>query len=175
LLAALTELRRDWLGVAAAEAFFGDEEAYARATLAREAVLGDPTLAAGQREERLAAIDATLDPRLVESRERALAHLDVVAENRVFDALEVDAPIRLEQRTVQYGADAADRLATLDAERADWSARSERYFAERERIQASTRLTGAEADAAIAALEAAFTESERRRLAALGRIRASGH
>ncbi|MEM9302951.1 MAG: lipase secretion chaperone [Pseudomonadota bacterium] len=172
-LDALASLRRSWLGESMAAGFFGAEERYARATLARDAVLEDASLSPAEREAALDEIDATLDPRLVIGRERALAHLDVVAETEAFEVLDVDATTRFEQRAAQYGVAAAERLETLDSERAVWSDRVDRYFTERERIDAA-RLGIEDRAAAIAALEADFTAAERRRLAALERIRDGG-
>ena len=58
----LSELRRRELGEALAQAWFGEEEAYAASTLQRLALARDSSLDAATRAQRQAEIDAQLTP-----------------------------------------------------------------------------------------------------------------
>jgi lipase chaperone LimK len=73
-------------------------------------------------------------------------------------------------RTEHFGADAAGRLAALDARRAQWEARLAAYSGEREALLAGFAGTPAQRDAAVRELEAMhFSPAEARRVHALAR------
>ena len=131
-LAHAVALRRAWLGEAMAEGFFGAEEALARHSLARRALVADDRLDAAQRQRRLEALDATLPPERAAARREA----ELAARTQALDAsLETTPPAqRQHERTRHFGAAAAQRLALLDAQRADWDARVAAYVRERQRL-----------------------------------------
>ena len=171
-LAALTELRREWLGESMAEAFFGEEERYAAATLERRRVLDDSSLLPEERARALADIDAGLDPRIVATREAAMAHLDVIAETEVFAGEGLSAEERFAARADQYGEAAATRLGELDTARSRWQARVDRYFEALDALAADTSLSETERRQERTRLLSTFEGPEQRRLEALERVRA---
>ena len=74
-------------------------------------------------------------------------------------------------RTQHFGAEAAGRLAALDARRVAWEGRLAAFRSEREELLAGFVGTGAQRAAAVAELEARhFSASELRRVHALARI-----
>lgn len=172
-LRALHELRVATFGAETAERLFGAEEARVRATLARREVLADGALTKDERADRLAAIDAALPPEVRAPYERMD---DVVALRRDEAALAAAGAGADEihaLRTERFGAEAAERLATLDRRRAAWAARVDAYRAERARLETDRRLAPSERAAAIDALLAtSFTATERRRVEAQDRVAA---
>lgn len=163
-LDALRRLRRERLGEAMATGFFADEEALAELTVRRMAIAADPALDAARKREALAALD-----REAGYTARASAELPALAET-----IERSARTPAERdaaRRAQWGDDAAQRLAALDAERADWEARVRRYAAARARIDADARLDADARARAVAALRGQlFDADEQRRIASLEAI-----
>jgi lipase chaperone LimK len=163
-LDALRRLRRERLGEAMATGFFAEEEALAELTVRRMAIAADPTLDAARKREALAALD-----REAGYTARASAELPALAE-----MIERSARTPAERdaaRRAQWGDDAAQRLAALDAERADWEARVRRYAAARARIDADARLDADARARAVAALRGQlFDADEQRRIASLEAI-----
>lgn len=163
-LEALRRLRRERLGEAMATGFFAEEEALAELTVRRMAIAADPALDAARKREALAALD-----REAGYGARAAAELPAQAE-----AIERSARTPAERdaaRRAQWGEDAAQRLAALDAQRADWEARVRRYAAARARIDTDARLDADTRARAVAALRARmFDANEQRRIASLEAI-----
>ena len=163
-LAAVRTLRRDRLGEAMAEGFFAAEDALAALTLERMRIAGDARMSAEDKREALAALDreAGYDARA----SAGLAEQAESIERRALPPAQREA-----ERTARWGADAAQRLAALDAERAAWDARVRRYAEARARIDADRRLDPQGRAQAIAALRAQmFTSTEQRRIASLEAI-----
>ena len=165
----LMALRRDLLGPAMADGFFGRQEHYARLALERLRIEQDDALTVAEREVLLRDWEESLPPQVRDQRSQATAHQEVMAENRILDELQVAPAERYRLRARQYGPEAADRLAALDASRQAWQARAEGYFESRAQIE-SSRLGAAEREAALAELESQFSEPELRRLWALERV-----
>lgn len=133
------ELRREHFGAALAERLFGEEEAAQRVELARRRVLADEALGAEERRAALVALEAEYPEAVREARARASLPLRHANEERALrEAGAGDAEIRA-LREARFGADAADRMAALDAERAAFAARLDRYREERD-----ARLAGVE-------------------------------
>jgi len=154
-LAALHAVRERVLGPAVAAAFYGDEE--------REAV------------EVLARLDAGRDAPL--PRGEAAAAARVAAHDERLARSAADAATRHAQRSTHWGPEAADRLAALDLERAQWRGRIEAYRRDAQMIHADRSLDDASRNRALVALRAArFDPQERARIEALeavGRLDAS--
>lgn len=163
-LSAVRKLRHDRLGEAMAEGFFAAEDALAALTLERMRIAGDARMSAEDKREALAALDREAG---YDARESAgLAEQAESIERRALPPAQRDA-----ERTARWGADAAQRLAALDAERAAWDARVRRYAEARARIDADPRLDPQGRAQAIAALRARmFTSAEQRRIASLEAI-----
>lgn len=161
-LDALSELRRRLLGEELAEAFFGEEERYARDALDR--MDGGEGLADAPESERWRAerIEATEHQRALEQTEQ-------------FEHLALPPVQRHAERAALYGEAAADRLAALDAERAAWQQRLDDWRSARERIESDPRLdTAAREHALQAELDARFDPAEQRRVRALDELPPGG-
>lgn len=170
----IRELRRGHFGDETAEALFGAEERVVRIDLERRRVASDPGLDADERAARLAALDAELPEPVRRARERSRApqrsHEEVAAlrgegasEQEIFAA-----------RERRFGWEAAERLAALDAQRAEWSQRLGVYEAERNALLASEEFASLPADQRDAELEslrrAHFDASEANRVEAQERF-----
>lgn len=162
-LDALSQLRRRWFG-AEADLLWADEEAYDRLTLARLALRELPET---EREARLSELDASR-PQAV-SAPQALAETALTAEafERSLDARGLSAAERHAERRAVWGEAAAQRLQALDTERAQWQQRMQHYARSRAAIEADSRLSPAQREAALRALLQGFEPHEQRRLLAL--------
>ena len=161
-------LRRTLLGEAMATAFFADEEALGRLTLARMRIAGDTALSADEKARRLAALDAEAG---YAQREEADTASLVAAQDAELARTQADPGQRAAAREALWGKDAAARLAKLDEEQARWDARVADYLRARARIDADPRLSGAAREQARAALRAQrFDATEQRRIVSLEAI-----
>ena len=169
-LAALIDLREQHFG-ADADALFGDDEAYAIHTLQRLTLLRDASLSAEARAAALAELDARR-PQAERAAERDSLSAVLAAEHERQLAEQAVPPEQVqEERAALWGADAAERLAALDAERAAWDARLADYAAARQRVLGDPRLNAAGREAALAALrQRGFSDAEQRRIASLEAI-----
>lgn len=170
-LAQLKELRRRLLDADMAEAFFGAEERYTEYTLARREIATDSALDDATRRRRIDELEAQLAPeQRAQMREANTPEL-VAEQNRQFETLALDAATRQSEREALFGAEAADRLAQLDAERVAWDARVASYRQARDALRADTGLDPVARDRAITQLRArSFDEAEHQRIAALEAI-----
>lgn len=167
-LAEARRLRRSLLGEAMAEGFFAEEEALAELSLKRRDIAADPALSAERRRELLDALD-----REAGYGARADAEVAELAARQAEDIERrgLTPAQRHAERSALWGAEAAQRLAALDAEQADWDARVLRYIAARDRILQDPRRVPAQRDLDIVALRARmFTAPEQRRIASLEEI-----
>lgn len=161
-LDALAALRRRLLGEDLAEAFFGEEERYARDALARMA--GDEGLVDAPEAERWRA-----------ERSAATEHQRALEQTEQFEHLDLPPAQRHAERAALYGEAAADRLAALDAERAAWQQRLDDWRSARERIGSNPRLDTAARERALQAeLDARFDPAEQRRVRALDELPPGG-
>ena len=164
-LAEARRLRRSLLGEAMAEGFFAEEEALAELSLKRRDIAADPELSAERKRALLDALDreagyaARSDAETAELAARQAEDL----ERRSLTPAQRHA-----ERSALWGEAAAERLAALDAEQADWDARVLRYIEARDRILQDPRRAAAQRSLDIAALRARmFTTPEQRRIASL--------
>lgn len=167
-LQALVDLRRQLLGEEMATAFFADEEAYQRYTLATQDLQQDTGLSAAEREARARELLVELPDSM---RAPLLAQRQIEADlndGARIEASSSDASERYRQRAERFGAEAAARMELLDRERAAWDTRVRAYQQER------ARLAGLSAEARAAALDAwlsqHFDEAEQRRIRSLESI-----
>ncbi len=161
-LDALTALRRRLLGDELAEAFFGEEERYARDALAR--------MAGGE-----GLVDAPEAERWRAERSAATEHQRALEQTEQFEHLDLPPAQRHAERAALYGEAAADRLAALDAERAAWQQRLDDWRSKRERIESDPRLDAAARERALQAeLDARFDPAEQRRVRALDELPPGG-
>lgn len=162
-LQAMRDVRARHFSPTEVAGLFGPDDTQDDDTLARLRVMQDRTLSETDKAQRLRALTAQLPPELQAHRTEPVIHLSVseaVAEARArgASAEEVQAI-----RTQMVGADAAQRLARLDAEEADWQARVDRYLSLRQTDEA----------AAEAYKEAHFQANEKLRLSAYSARRPS--
>lgn len=165
---AMQDLRSRYFNAEETQAMFGFEDAYDMDAVARLEISQDPSLTAQQKQDKLAALDATMSPELLREREAPRVVLRVeekVAAMRAKGATD-DEVYRL--RAKEFDAPAADRLAELDREEAQWKQRIAQYLAARSQILASPA-TPADPDhqTALSNLQRSqFSEEERLRLGA---------
>lgn len=124
-------LRTRYLSQEVITAFFGDEDAYDRYTLARFDIMQNKQLSASARAQQLAELERQLPPALQES-------LSAISQYQNLQALTDDwskrsgSPAELRQiRENLVGPEATDRLENLDKERAQWNQRMNAWLAER--------------------------------------------
>lgn len=167
----LRELRRAHFGAALAEALFGEEERETRIALAARDQAGDEGLSAEERARRLESLDAERSEETREARRLARSAAESEREVEALRAAGASDAQVWAAREHRFGADAADRLAALDAERADWERRLAVYRAEREALQRDPAFGGlapAARESAIEELRARhFSEGERLRVRSL--------
>lgn len=163
------ELRRLRLGEEVADAWYGEDERMADYALARQALAGDRALDSETRRHHLAELEQqqgmTPDATRVAGDTVVLA----MAQSRQFEAAGTPSQQRWAEREALYGAEAAGRLAALDARRAEWNARLEGYRLQRQRILANRGLSAVQRAQELDALLAPFAPHERLRVEALTR------
>jgi len=166
----IRETRRAHFGAALAETLFGEEEQVAMLDLDRRAVVLDPSLTPEQRDAKLAAIEARLPDAVREARTSASAPARVTKQVEAMRARGGSEAEVFAIREQAFGADAAERLAALDAQRAEWKVRLAAWRGELAAIESDASLSPEEKAAAIeAARSERFTEVERARAQALER------
>lgn len=166
-LAAMQKVRARFFNTQEALALFGSEERDAVDVLARQEIRDDASLSAGERQARLAALDAKLPPEALAARQAPVQHLqlaDTVAAAREKGA----TPEQIFHiRELSVGAAAAERLAVLDREDDAWRQRIQQYLADRAIILKDTARSDAQKDSAVQQLrDARFNADEQRRLSA---------
>ncbi len=164
-LAAAQRLRREMLGEAMAAAFFAEEDARAAYALRRFEIARDPALNAEQKRAKLEALARESG----DSARTAAMLPELAAEHDAgLVQSERSAAERRAEREALWGAGAAQRLAALDAQRADWDARVRAYLAARAKLDADPRLSPAARAQAVQALRGRwFDANEQRRIASL--------
>ena len=172
--ASMAAFRDQHFDAATRQAFFAEEEALDRYTLARMTLLQDDSLSAAEQAERLSLLQQQLPDNLRQPIEQAakLANLRSVTA-RLQDENGSAAELR-QVRENLLGNEAADRLESLDAERAAWQQRMDSWLAERQRLLSQGGLSDADRDALIDRARAErFDEQEIVRVRALERIGSS--
>lgn len=169
--AAIWALRREVLGPADAEALFGEEEAYDRVALERARIMTNPFLSDEDRAAQLPAVDAAMPEPMREAREAATTPMRLgAAEQALRDAGGTATDVEA-LRTEVVGAEAARRLASLDAEQAAWQARVDEFRAARAAIEDdASRSPDDRARAVERLLSERFSAPERVRIDALDRL-----
>lgn len=117
-LKTIRRIRRDNLGDAVADAFFGDEEAITRYTLTAMEMRASEDLTANEKEKRM--VEARQE--LPEKIRKGMAEFEETAEfNKTITELKNNPENRariFELREQRYGQEGAQRLAALDEKRA---------------------------------------------------------
>lgn len=167
LVRAKHDLRARYFTAEEVQALFGMEDAYDIDTIARLEINQNPALTPEQKQEKLAALDATL-PAMLRGRQTPPPVLQV--EEKVYalrtQGASDDDVYRL--RAKELNPQAAARLAALDQEEAQWTRRIAQYLTERNQLLESPEME-ADPDHKAALLDLQrdrFTEDERSRLSA---------
>lgn len=163
-LEAMQELRRRYFSQDQSDGLFGASDAYDTDAIARLEINADTSLTPAQRQQKLAALDARLPPALREEREaptRVVRLEDEVQRRRAQGAGDNEI---YQLRAATLSPAAADRLAELDRDEADWQRRIANYQAQRRQLQA--RATPATAEELQQLRDAGFTPLEQKRLPA---------
>lgn len=162
------QLRRRHFDAATADAFFGEEEAYAEYTLERMRIARDSALSEAERTAQLSALEAGLGEAQLASLREARSVEGIEEQSRQFEALAIDPGARFDERSALYGEAAAARLAELDRERAAWDQRVHAYRQARDDIQRNAGFNAQQRAQAIADLRArSFDAQEARRIMSL--------
>jgi lipase chaperone LimK len=166
----LRALRQERMGEAIAEAWWGDEDRYLDYTLARQDLIDDRSLDIAQRQRQLVELERTLDPaRLALIQQQDQAELSL-RQSEDYALRNVPAAQRFAERERQYGSEAAQRLADLDAQRNQWDGRLRDYALQRQKIMGNTSLSIAQRDQQLQSLlNRGFDANERRRVDVMAR------
>lgn len=166
-LAAIKAVRSRYFTPLEMEALFGPADAQASQALERLAIQQNAALSAEQKAASLALLDARLTPEQRREREAPVQHLLLAAKVDAAKAQGANEAQIQQLRVETAGEAAAQRLAALDREEADWRQRISAYLAERARLLANTQLAEADRQTAVAQLrQQRFSELEQRRLGA---------
>lgn len=168
-------LRTQYLSQEVIAAFFGDEDAYDRYTLARLDLMQNKQLSAAARAQQLAALEQQLPPALQES-------MKAINQYQNLQSLTDDwqkrkgTPAELRQiRENLVGPEATDRLESLDREREQWNQRMNGWLGERAAILANTSLSEQDRQGQVdAARQQRFQSGELARVQSLERMRDRG-
>lgn len=170
-LAFAKQLRRKFFDAASADAYFGEEEAYAAYTLERMRIARDTGLDEDARAARLQALEQTLSTEQRAGLQQTTTAVVAEEQSRQFEAIGANADARHAERSALFGAEAADRLATLDRERSAWDQRIVAYQQARNAIRSDNRYSAAQRDRLIDELRArSFDANEARRVGSLESI-----
>ena len=171
----LAAIRAGRFDAIANEAFFAEEEAYDRYTLARLEVMQNENLSPDERASRLAALESQLPPELQESMRDITRYQDLQTLTQEWKETDGN-PANLQQmRENLVGREAAERLAKLDQERAQWQQRVDSWLREREAILSNTGISEADKERQIdAARSRLFNEQEQIRVMSLEQGERSG-
>lgn len=164
-------LRSQYLAPDVIQAFFGDEDAYNRYTLARIQLMQNKALTDAQRAQQLAALEQQLPQSIQDS-------LKTVNQFQNLQAMTDDCKKRncsaAELRQVResiVGPDAADRLEQLDRDNAAWDQRMSSWLSQRAAILANTSLSSQDQQQQLTdQRNSLFNQQEQVRVLALERI-----
>jgi len=150
------------------DAFFAEEEAYDRYTLARLELMDNDSLSLDERATQLADLENQLPPALQDSLKEVTRYQNLQALTQQWQESDGDTGNLQQIRENVVGREAADRLAKLDQERAQWHRRMDSWQRERAIIQSNSGLSDADKKKQIdAARSRLFNEQEQIRVRAL--------
>lgn len=166
--AAIKTMRRATLGAQVADAFFGEEEAYALYTLNKSEVLQDGSLTLAQKNARIAELKKQLPANTQESISTA-EMLQNLEEVQTDWKARGGSPEELRAaREAIVGKDGAARLEAMDRETAAWDARMTAYLTQRALILSDPSIAPDMKPKRIEALRAqSFKADEQLRVTAL--------
>jgi lipase chaperone LimK len=164
----LAAIRASRFDAIANEAFFAEEEAYDHYTLSRLEVMQDENLSADERASRLAALESQLPPAWQESLRDVTRYQDLQALTQQWQESDGNPANLQRMRENLLGQEAAERLAMLDQERAEWQQRMDSWLREREAILSNPGISEADKEKQIDTARARlFNEQEQIRVRSL--------
>jgi lipase chaperone LimK len=166
-LARIRALRRQWLDTETAQAFFALEEAVDQYQLAQLRIRADESLSAEAREQQLQEAEQALPAPVREARQRTRKFSEY---EQVQQTLADDPQALQAWRVDAFGAEAAERLAQVEADQQAWGQRWQAYRQAKAELE-KLGLAGPEREAAINRLrQQHFTGAEIYRAEALDSI-----
>ncbi len=142
----IRELRRETLGAAQSEAFFGDQEALDRAAIEWARLEDAPDVSPEERAEFRRILEDALPEDQRQARERALEPLRVHRQEQAIRAAGGSAAEVRSLRERHFDAEAVARLELLDLERSAWQAKLSSYRAQRDALLAGEPASATEGD-----------------------------
>lgn len=162
------DLRSQYFNPEEVEGMFGFEDLMDADAVARLEISQNAKLTAAQKQQQLAALDATMSPALRAEREasQVVTRVEQRAADMRAKGASDDEIYRM--RSQEFDAGAASRLADLDREEAAWKQRIATYLEARSQVlKSQANATPSERQQALNQLQQSqFSEDERRRLAA---------
>ena len=172
---AVQALRSQYLTREVSEAFFGDEDAYDRYTMARIEVMQDKSLSAVEKARRTAELLNTLPPALKESTETLNKYQELTTFTEDWKARGGKPEELRAIREQVVGPEATVRLEALDQERAVWDGRMNEYLQQRDTIMKNQALSEQDRQKQVNDIkQKSFDEQERIRVDALETIHDQG-
>lgn len=168
-------LRSQYLTRPVSEAFFGDEDAYDRYTMARIEIMQDKNLTATEKAKRTAALLNDLPPQMKESVETLNKYQELTTFTDDWKARGGKPEELRAIREEIVGVEATDRLEALDQERAVWDGRMNDYLSQRAAIMKNQALSEQDRQKQVTDLKQKnFNEQEQIRVDALETIHDQG-
>jgi len=162
ILDARVGIRSRYFAPEEVEGLFGAEEKFDRFSVEKLEIERNANLTPEQKRQALAKTEETwLTPEQRADRTASVAQLAVGEQTAALDARGASPQERFEERSKQYGHEAAQRLAALDQQEQDWQSRLSRYAAADEATRAQLQAE-------------LFTPQEALRLQAALEMRAAG-
>lgn len=164
---ALNAIRQQFFSAEEHQAFFASENAEDEYMLQRLALNQQQGLSSSQQQQALNELEAQLPEDVRRARSESTRHGELYATTQAMQAEGASAEeVRL-LREQTLGSDAAQRLAELDQQQAQWQQRLHDYASERDRLRAAG-LSQTDLHNALSELQASrFDELERKRVQAL--------
>jgi lipase chaperone LimK len=168
-------LRSEYLEPDVVSAFFGDDDAYDRYTLARLQLERDKSLSEAQKKAQLQQLFAQL-PAQTQATLQSMQNFQSLEQLNASCQQQGCTPDQLyQQRAALGGPEAADRLQALDQQRAAWKSRVDTYLDQRAAILANPSYSDGDKQAQIQQLQqSGFSTQEQLRLQAFEQMRDHG-
>lgn len=168
-------LRSQFFTPEVSSAFFGEEDAYDRYTLARLELLRKKGLSDAQRARELAALEEQLPPETQASMKAISQVQNLEALTQSWRQRNGSAAELRQIRESLVGPEATDRLEALDREREDWDRRIKAWLNQRAALLANPALGEPERRRLVAeARDASFSASEKPRVISFEAMRDRG-
>jgi lipase chaperone LimK len=172
-LDAIRTLRRAHFGAADADKIFGEQERTDAVAVAERRVQSDASLQPEERRRRIAELEEQLPEAVRAARTAATRPLREQEDEQAMRAAGATGEEIQRHRVATVGEAAAERLKTLDEERASWKQRLAAFRTEREAIARAQPDPAARKALIRKLLDDSFTPAERLRVNALDTIAAA--